>query len=76
MEKELLKVMSNRMEILAEYRQANTQLATLKEKEAVGIHSGTETVKIEPRYGEEMTYLTNKCAQLDMILEAMAASED
>lgn len=76
MEKELLKVMSNRTEILAEYRQANSQLATLKKKESVGVQSGSGTVKIEPRYGEEMTYLTNKCAQLDMILEAMAASED
>lgn len=68
--------MSNRMEILAEYRQANSQLATLKRKESVGVNSGTETVKIEPQYGNEMTYLTNKCAQLDMILEAMDASED
>lgn len=68
--------MSNRMEILAEYRQANSQLATLKAREAVGTQSGTETVTIEPRYGEEMTYLSDKCAQLEMILEAMAASED
>ncbi|HIW72028.1 MAG TPA: hypothetical protein H9875_05295 [Candidatus Levilactobacillus faecigallinarum] len=68
--------MSNRMEILAEYRQANSQLATLKRQESAGVQSGAETVTIEPRYGSEMTYLTNKCAQLDMILEAMDASED
>jgi len=68
--------MSNRMEILSEYREANSQLATLKQKEAVGVQSGTATVKIEPRYGREMNDLTNKCAQLDMILEAMDASED
>lgn len=74
--KELLKVMSNRMEILAESRQAHSQLATLKHQESVGVQAGTETVTIEPRYGNEMTYLTNKCAQLDMILEAMDASED
>lgn len=74
--KELLKVMSNRMEILAEYRQANSQLATLKHKECAGVQATDETVKIEPRYGDEMNYLTQKCAQLDMILEAMEASED
>ena len=68
--------MSNRMEILAEYRQANSQLATLKRQESVNVQASHETVTIEPRYGNEMTYLTQKCAQLDMILEAMDASED
>lgn len=69
-------MMSNRVEILEEYRQANSQLATLKEKESATVQSTDETVRIEPRYGEEMNYLSNKCAQLDMILEAMDASED
>ena len=68
--------MSNRMEILEEYRQANSQLATLKRKESECIHSSSETVQIEPRYGQEMNDLSTKCAQLDMILEAMEASED
>ncbi|WP_125579695.1 hypothetical protein [Levilactobacillus cerevisiae] len=68
--------MSNRIEILEEYRQANSQLATLKRKESDNVCSGSETVRIEPRYGQEMNDLSNKCAQLDMILEAMDASED
>ncbi|MCH4123155.1 MAG: hypothetical protein LKH74_02120 [Levilactobacillus sp.] len=68
--------MSNRIEILEEYRRANSQLATLKRQESENVHSSSETVRIEPRYGDEMNDLTNKCAQLDMILEAMAASED
>ncbi|WP_261810224.1 hypothetical protein [Levilactobacillus humaensis] len=68
--------MSNRVEILEEYRQANNQLATLKRKESESIRHSEDTVRIEPHYGEEMTSLSDKCAQLDMILEAMAASED
>jgi len=67
---------SNRMEILEEYRQANSQLATLKRKESESVQWSSETVQIEPRYGKEMNDLSDKCAQLDMILEAMDASED
>ncbi|MFC6206132.1 MULTISPECIES: hypothetical protein [Levilactobacillus] len=68
--------MSNRIEILEEYRRANSQLATLKRKESESVHSSADTVLIEPQFGKEMNDLSNKCAQLDMILEAMEASED
>ncbi len=69
-------MLSNRTEILEEYRQANAQLATLKQEESASVQSSSATVTIEPRFGNEMNALSSKCAQLDMILEAMEASED
>ncbi|KRK98263.1 hypothetical protein FD04_GL001243 [Secundilactobacillus odoratitofui DSM 19909 = JCM 15043] len=69
--------MSNRSEILTEYREASEQLNELKQYEAshvVPCHE--ETITIKPKYGQRMQALSNKCDYLNMILEAMAASED
>ncbi|MTV82881.1 hypothetical protein [Secundilactobacillus folii] len=69
--------MSNRSEILTEYREANEQLDELKQIESQQVapcHG--EAVTIEPKYGEQMKELSTKCDYLNMILEAMDASED
>lgn len=68
--------MSNRSEILSEYREANEQLDELKQLEAHHVEKSEHTITIEPKFGDEMQTLTKKCDYLNMILEAMAASED
>ncbi|GAA3615952.1 hypothetical protein [Secundilactobacillus similis] len=68
--------MSNRLEILTEYRLANHQLDELKLTECKQVQPTDQTVTIEPKYGRAMKDLSDKCANLNMILEAMAASED
>ncbi|PWG00663.1 hypothetical protein DCM90_00360 [Levilactobacillus bambusae] len=68
--------MSNRFEILEEYREATTELSRLKHQEAQEVQPTNQTITIQPRYGKQMNQLSSKCAQLDMILEAMEASED
>ncbi|MFT8915296.1 hypothetical protein, partial [Lentilactobacillus hilgardii] len=35
-----------------------------------------DTVVIKPQFGNEMNHLNKECEQLNMILEAMDASED
>ncbi|GAW99393.1 hypothetical protein [Secundilactobacillus mixtipabuli] len=69
--------MSNRFEILTEYRKTNEQLDELKATEARQVEPcHHETITIEPKYGRQMQELSAKCDYLNMILEAMAASED
>lgn len=72
--------MSNKLEILKEYQQASNKLSELKDQEAQSVHSqatGTsDTVVIQPQFGNEMKHLNQECMQLNMILEAMDASED
>ncbi|MFC6255335.1 hypothetical protein ACFP1H_12150 [Secundilactobacillus hailunensis] len=69
--------MSNRSEILTEYRQVNEQLDELKATEARQVEPcHHETITIEPKYGQQMQKLSAKHDYLNMILEAMAASED
>lgn len=69
--------MSNKTEILEEYVAATDKLNDLKLREAQSPCPVTdETIVIQPQFGDEMNELTRKCAQLNMILEAMEASED
>ncbi|GHP15038.1 hypothetical protein YK48G_24630 [Lentilactobacillus fungorum] len=72
--------MSNKLEILEEYQKAASKLSQLKNQEAELIHSKTQdtndTVVIKPQFGNEMNHLNQECMQLNMILEAMDASED
>ena len=69
--------MSNRSEILTEYRKANEQLDELKATEARQVEPCyQQTITIRPKYGQQMQELSAKCDYLNMILEAMAASED
>ncbi|MBW1605435.1 hypothetical protein [Lactobacillus sp. Sy-1] len=71
--------MSNRFELLVEYRQAAKELEHLKNSEAANssiLAKSNNTITIEPEYGSKMKTLTKKCNTLKMILEAMDASED
>lgn len=69
--------MSNRSEILTEYREANEQLDELKQTEAHNVKPcQNEAITIEPKFGKQMKELSTKCEYLNMILEAMEASED
>ena len=72
--------MSNKLEILREYQQASSKLDQLKSQEVQIIHSDPketkDTVVIRPQFGNEMHHLNEECMQLNMILEAMDASED
>ncbi|MEJ6400775.1 hypothetical protein [Nicoliella lavandulae] len=70
--------MSNRFELLVEYRQAFNELEHLKHSEATArlAKPSNNTITIEPEYGSKMKTLTKKCNSLKMILEAMDASED
>ncbi|AQW20548.1 hypothetical protein PL11_000645 [Lentilactobacillus curieae] len=69
--------MSNKLEILEEFKQAETKLNQLKSKEANTAASRTDdTIVIQPKFGDEMHELNAKCAQLSMVIEAMNASED
>ncbi len=75
--------MSNKLEILQEYQAAASKLDQLKSKEAAicrsentGSGQKRDTVIITPQFGNEMHQLNEECVQLNMILEAMDASED
>ncbi|EHO53989.1 hypothetical protein [Lentilactobacillus kisonensis] len=72
--------MSNKLEILKEYQKATSKLDQLKNQEAEMVHSKkqatSDTVVITPQFGNEMKHLNQECMQLNMILEAMDASED
>lgn len=59
--------MSNKLEILEEYREATDELAKLQDHSAK-----TEPVAFE----DKIDLLRGKCDQLDAILEAMDAAED
>jgi len=66
---------SNRFEILEEYQQANSELDHLKGL-AVQQQDRSRVVTIYPHLRERVTHLSKKCEQLDMLLEAINASED
>ncbi|WP_282801270.1 hypothetical protein [Secundilactobacillus kimchicus] len=68
--------MSNRSEIVAELQDASTALDALKTTECKRIKKTADTVVIQPEFGFQMQLLSRKCDQLQMILEAMGASED
>ncbi|MFC6202404.1 hypothetical protein ACFP1L_11025 [Lactiplantibacillus nangangensis] len=67
--------MSNRFEILEEYQQANTELDRLKGL-AARQRDRSRVVTIYPHLKERVSHLSQKCEQLDMLLEAINASED
>ncbi len=65
---------SNKFEILAEYKAANRELNELENREHGYVTSTTQTIK--NNVNERAHNLSRKCDQLEMILEAIAASED
>ncbi|WP_265478755.1 hypothetical protein [Lactiplantibacillus plantarum] len=67
--------MSNRFEILEEYQEANTELDHLRTL-AVRQKDRSRVVTIYPHLKERVSHLSRKCEQLDMLLEAINASED
>ncbi len=70
--------MSNKFEIQHDLVEAQNKLNQLcqAESKANAVQSGTQTVTIEPQFGDEMQRLREECSQLSIILEAMEASED
>jgi len=69
--------MSNKLEILEEFKQAELKLNQLKNSETTTTSNPSDdTVVIQPKFGEEMKVLNDKCAHLSMVIEAMNASED
>lgn len=72
--------MSNKLEILKDYQKAASKLNRLKSQEAEVCRSENgedkDAVVIKPQFGNEMNHLNKECEQLNMILEAMDASED
>ncbi|AVK60624.1 hypothetical protein C5Z26_03410 [Lactobacillus sp. CBA3606] len=67
--------MSNRFEILEEYQEANTELDHLKGL-ADRQRDRSRVVTIYPHLNERVSHLSKKCEQLNMLLEAINASED
>lgn len=67
--------MSNKYEIEEDLYRAQSRLDDLCKQEGQE-NTGTQTVTIQPKYGEEMQSLREECSQLRIILEAMEASED
>lgn len=67
--------MSNRFEILEEYQEANSELDRLKGMSAQQ-QDRSRVVTIYPHLRERVSHLSQKCEQLDMLLEAINASED
>ena len=70
--------MSNKFEIQHDLVEAQNKLNRLgqAESKANAAQSGTQTITIEPQFGDEMQRLREECSQLSIILEAMEASED
>lgn len=70
--------MSNKFEIQHDLVEAQNKLNRLRQAEskANAAQSGTQTITIEPQFGDEMQRLREECSQLSIILEAMEASED
>jgi len=66
---------SNRFEILEEYQEANSELDQLKVLETRQ-QDRSRVVTIYPHLTERVSHLSKKCEQLDMLLEAINASED
>ena len=60
--------MSNKLEILEEYREATHELAELQDESSASTHRMASHDQIESLRGQ--------CDQLDAILEAMDAAED
>lgn len=67
--------MSNKHEIEEDLYRAQSRLDDLCKQEGQE-NTGTQTVTIQPKYGEEIQSLREECSQLRIILEAMEASED
>ena len=68
--------MSNKFEIQHDLVEAQNKLNRLCQAESKAAQSGTQTITIEPQFGDEMQRLREECSQLSIILEAMEASED
>lgn len=70
--------MSNKFEIQHDLVEAQNKLNRLcqAESKANAAQSGTQTITIEPQFGDEMQRLREECSQLSIILEAIEASED
>lgn len=67
--------MSNRFEILEEYQAANTELGHLRDLAAHQMDHA-RVVTLYPHLQDRVDHLSQKCEQLDMLLEAINASED
>lgn len=67
---------SNKCEIEEELNQAQARLDALCQNEGTVDDHGNQTVVVQPTYGDEMQSLREKCSNLQIILEAMEASED
>lgn len=69
--------MSNKDEILKEYRDISERLNVLRQKEApIKPTEKKETEIFFPQFNGEMNNLLSKRAQLSMVLAAIEASED
>ncbi|WP_288657799.1 hypothetical protein [uncultured Limosilactobacillus sp.] len=68
--------MSNKHEIEEELNQAQARLDALCQNEGTVDDRGNQTVVVQPTYGDEMQSLREECSNLQIILEAMEASED
>lgn len=68
--------MSNKHEIEKELAQAQDRLAVLCQREAAYSSQAGQTVTVQPTCGDEMQSLREECSNLQIILEAMEASED
>lgn len=67
---------SNKHEIEEELNQAQARLDALCRNEGTVDDHGNQTVVVQPTYGDEMQSLREECSNLQIILEAMEASED
>lgn len=68
--------MSNKHEIEKELIQVQERLDALCQNEAVENDQSGQTVTVQPTCGDEMQSLREECSNLQIILEAMEASED
>ncbi|MGN1279370.1 MAG: hypothetical protein ACI4T4_01655 [Limosilactobacillus sp.] len=68
--------MSNKHEIEEELNQAQARLDALCRNEAIDDDYSGQTVTVQPTCGDEMRSLREECSNLQIILEAMEASED
>lgn len=68
--------MSNKHEIEEELNQAQERLDALCRNEVINDDCGGQTVTVQPTCGDEMQSLREECSNLQIILEAMEASED
>lgn len=68
--------MSNKHEIEEELNQAQARLDALCQNEATADDHNGQMVTVQPTCGDEMQSLREECSYLEIILEAMEASED